>query len=338
MDTRPLVAVTMGDPAGVGPEICAKALALPEVLGAARIVVFGSLEVLDAARDRLGAPTRYARVARPGETPGNPGAVPVVEPVSAPRLSGFFPGRPTPETGDAMVRYILSAVSSALAGDVDAVATCPIHKAAMRQAGYSWPGHTEIFAEKCQAGEVVMMLAGDRLRVVLVTIHLALRDVPGALTTGRVLATIRVTREALRSRFGVPAPRLAVAGLNPHAGEGGLFGDEEARVILPAMDLAREHGVLVEGPFPPDTLFYHAQKGAWDAVVCMYHDQGLIPFKMLHFEDGVNTTLGLPIIRTSVDHGTAYDIAGTGQASEKSLAAAVRMAALQAACAARARP
>jgi 4-hydroxythreonine-4-phosphate dehydrogenase len=172
-----------------------------------------------------------------------------------------------------------------------------------------------------------MMLAGSRLRVALVTIHLPLAQVPGKLTTEAVFKTIRITDDALRSHFGIPKPRLAVAGLNPHAGENGLFGDEEIQIISPAIREAAEAGMDVSGPHPPDTVFHRAIEGQWDAVVCMYHDQGLIPFKMVHFSDGVNVTLGLPIVRTSVDHGTAYDIAGTGKADPGSLVAAIRMAA-----------
>jgi len=176
-----------------------------------------------------------------------------------------------------------------------------------------------------------MMLAGDKLRVVLVTIHIPLKDVPLVLSKEKILQTIIITESSLSKRFGIENPIIAVAGLNPHAGEGSMFGDEEERIILPAVNLAQSQGFDVLGPYPPDTIFYHAQKGLYDAVICMYHDQGLIPFKMIHFADGVNTTLGLPIIRTSVDHGTAYDIAGKGIADPGSLTAAIKMAAEQAA-------
>ncbi|NQT70368.1 MAG: 4-hydroxythreonine-4-phosphate dehydrogenase PdxA, partial [Desulfobacteraceae bacterium] len=189
---------------------------------------------------------------------------------------------------------------------------------------------TELLAERTGSKVFVMMLAGSRLRVVLVTIHIPLKSVPAVLSKERIIQTIRITGRALSDRFGCQDPRLAVAGLNPHAGEEGMFGDEEINIIAPAVQQARSEGFNVAGPSPPDTIFYRAVEGHYDAVVCMYHDQGLIPFKLIHFTDGVNTTLGLPIIRTSVDHGTAYDIAGTGRADPGSLVAAINMAAQQA--------
>ncbi|MFP4476078.1 MAG: 4-hydroxythreonine-4-phosphate dehydrogenase PdxA [Desulfatibacillaceae bacterium] len=329
MNKRPILALTMGDPVGIGPEILARALSRPEVHDSCRPLVAGDLRILEAAAKLVGSDVRYESVASPARMPDERGAVACLD-VSALDPAVCEPGLPTSETGDAMVRYILEAIDLAMAGEVDGVVTGPIHKAAMQAAGHMYAGHTEILAERTGAPKVVMMLAGDRLRVVLVTIHMALRDVPDSVTPDRIVSTMQITHDALRDRFGIPAPRLAVAGLNPHAGEDGLFGDEEARVVAPAMETARGLGMNLEGPFPPDTLFHHALGNRWDAVVCMYHDQGLIPFKMIHFEDGVNTTLGLPIIRTSVDHGTAYDLAGTGRASDSSLVAAIRMAAEQA--------
>ncbi len=207
------------------------------------------------------------------------------------------------------------------------MATAPISKEAMHRAGHDYPGHTELLAELCGTEDYVMMLAGDVLRVALVTIHEALKDVPGLIGRERVLKTIRVTAAGVRRLTGIQQPRLAVLALNPHCGEGGKFGNEEQESILPAVRAAQEEGIDAVGPLSADTLFHFAQQGHYDGVVAMYHDQGLIPLKMLHFDDGVNITLGLPIIRTSVDHGTAYDLAGTGKASEKSLLAAIRMAA-----------
>jgi 4-hydroxythreonine-4-phosphate dehydrogenase len=206
------------------------------------------------------------------------------------------------------------------------MATAPISKRVLQSAGHRYPGHTELLAQLSGVDDVVMMLAGERLRVTLVTIHEALRDVPGLLSRERILRTIRTTAAGL-SRYFVHRPRLAVLALNPHGGEGGIFGREEEEIIAPAIAAAREEALDVRGPFPADTLFHVAVRGAYDAVVCMYHDQGLIPLKLLHFDDGVNVTLGLPIIRTSVDHGTAYDLAGTGRASSASMAAAILMAA-----------
>ncbi len=204
--------------------------------------------------------------------------------------------------------------------------TAPISKEAMKRAGHDYPGHTELLAELCGSDDFVMMLAGDVLRVSLVTIHEALADIPRLITFEQVLKTIRITAAGVARLTGRPRPRLAVLALNPHCGEGGMFGSEEREIIAPAIQAARAEGIDAVGPLSADTLFYFAGQGAYDGVVAMYHDQGLIPLKMLHFDDGVNITLGLPIIRTSVDHGTAYDLVGTGRASEKSILAAIRMA------------
>jgi 4-hydroxythreonine-4-phosphate dehydrogenase len=207
--------------------------------------------------------------------------------------------------------------------------TAPINKEAMNRAGHDYPGHTELLAELTGSRDFVMMLAGDRLRVTLVTIHEALADVPRLITRERVLSTIRITHHDLH-RYFRPNPRIAVLALNPHCGEGGMFGREDQLIIRPAVEAARAEGVDATGPLSADTLFHFAVQGDYDAVVCMYHDQGLIPLKLLHFDDGVNVTLGLPIIRTSVDHGTAYNLAGSGAASEQSMVAAIRMAAAMA--------
>jgi 4-hydroxythreonine-4-phosphate dehydrogenase len=226
-----------------------------------------------------------------------------------------------------MADYINWACDACLAGDAGGMVTAPINKQALQAAGIEFPGHTELLAERCGGAEVVMMLAGTRLRVCLVTTHCALREVPLYLTQERILTTLRITAHSLQEQLGLKQPRLAVLALNPHAGEGGLFGDEEQRHIVPAIAAARAEGLAASGPHSADTLFWFAVQGLYDAVICMYHDQGLIPLKLLHFEDAVNVTLGLPIVRTSVDHGTAYDLAGTGQANPASLIAAVDMAA-----------
>jgi 4-hydroxythreonine-4-phosphate dehydrogenase len=226
-----------------------------------------------------------------------------------------------------MVRYIERAVKLALADEVAAMVTCPINKGLMRQAGYAYEGHTQLIAHLTGREEFVMMLAGESLRVALVTIHCPLKEVHRILTTKMVYRTIRITHRALQEDFGFPEPRIGVAALNPHGGEGGLFGAEEAEVIQPAVRKAQEEGMPILGPLPADTIFHKASAGGFDAVVAMYHDQGLIPLKLLHFSDAVNITLGLPIIRTSVDHGTAYDIAGTWKANPSSLIQAVRLAA-----------
>jgi 4-hydroxythreonine-4-phosphate dehydrogenase len=325
----PIIGITMGDPVGIGPEITAAALSRPEIHDLCRPLVLGDAGVMKKALALKEIDLVLNPVDRPGQGIYRPGTLDLL---ALTRLteSQVVPGRPDPGTGRAMLDYITTAADLALSGEIQAMVTCPITKTAMKLAGSRFHGHTELIAHRTGTRDFAMMLAGDRLRVVLVTIHIPLSEVSAALSVEGVLRTIRITGDSLKRRFGIPRPRIAVAGLNPHAGESGLFGPEEATVIGPAVRLAVGEGYETEGPLPPDTLFFHAARGRWDAVVCMYHDQGLIPFKMLHFEDGVNTTLGLPIIRTSVDHGTAYDIAWKGIADHRSLTQAIRMAALQA--------
>jgi 4-hydroxythreonine-4-phosphate dehydrogenase len=226
-----------------------------------------------------------------------------------------------------MVTYIRKGVEYIKEGWLDGITTCPISKDALNQAGYQFPGHTEMLAHLTASENYAMMMAGSSLKVTLVTIHCPLREVPEIISVARVLNLIKITHRALKVDFGVHSPRIAIAGLNPHAGENQLFGNEEVHAIAPAISLAQEKGMDVSGPYPPDTVFFKATRGDFDAVVCMYHDQGLIPFKLLHFNDGVNVTLGLPIVRTSVDHGTGYDIAGKGVANPDSLGEAVKLAA-----------
>ena len=326
---RPVVGITMGDPVGIGPEIVLKALNDEAVFHECRPLVFGDSGWLEYVSETLQSRLRLNPVDSPAEGVFEPGCVDVIS-VSDLSLGTSPWGKPTRQTGLAMVAYILRAVEAAGAGTVDAVVTSPINKKAMAMAGVDFPGHTELIAHRTGTPKVVMMLAGKTLRVVLVTIHVPIQKVPEMITPQRIHDTILLTDRSLKERFGIPRPRLAVAALNPHAGEGGMFGDEEREIITPALEKAGEAGIQVSGPHPPDTVFYQAAQGRFDAVICMYHDQGLIPFKLLHFEDGVNTTLGLPIIRTSVDHGTAYDIAGRGKADPGSLKAAVFMAAEQA--------
>jgi 4-hydroxythreonine-4-phosphate dehydrogenase len=229
--------------------------------------------------------------------------------------------------GEAAFAAIIEAVRLVQTGDAAGLVTAPISKAHVVAAGHDFPGHTELLAQLAGGVPVRMMMAGPRLRVVLVTTHLRLADVPRALSRETVLETISITARSLQDRLGIAKPRLAVTGLNPHAGEHGLFGDEETRLILPAVRAARRRGITVTEPLAADGLFAHAAGGAYDAIICMYHDQGLAPFKLLHFADGVNVTLGLPFVRTSPDHGTAFDIAGSGRADPRSMIAAVQMAA-----------
>lgn len=326
---RPLI-ITMGDPTGIGPELIVKALLAGAFDGLDRpLVIAGDTGVMRrAARlfdvtaslealvsDGLGTHRLYL-----GERHLT------VQPLSVLDAESLRYGAPTAACGQAMLDYVVWACDRCQAGEAAGMVTAPISKAAIRRAGAPFPGHTELLAERCGVGKVVMMLGGDRLKVCLVTTHLPLRNVPPALSQQEIFDTLWITASAFRSFFGIAQPRLAVLGLNPHAGEGGVFGDEEARLIAPAIAAAQAIGIDASGPHSADTLFHFAAQGHYDAVVAMYHDQGLAPLKLLHFEDAVNVTLGLPIVRTSVDHGTAYDLAGTGTASEKSLIAAVHLA------------
>jgi 4-hydroxythreonine-4-phosphate dehydrogenase len=324
----PVIGITMGDPAGVGPEIIVKALSDPEMHRICRPVVFGDAGALTmnlkASRDLT-----VQEISHPSEAAGKSGRIDLIA-VCKLAEECLTPGVPKGEGGTAMVNAVVAAVEMAKKGEIAAVVTCPINKALMQQAGLCFEGHTQLIASMTDSRDYVMMLAGDRLRVALVTIHCALKDVPSLLSTEKVYKTIAVTSKALARDFGIIAPRIAVAGLNPHAGESGLFGSEEDSIIGPAVKGAVSDGYVCEGPYPPDTVFHRAASGEFDAVVAMYHDQGLIPLKLLHFRDAVNVTLGLPIIRTSVDHGTAYDIAGKGQADPSSLKAAVKMAVMMA--------
>lgn len=329
-DNRPIVGITMGDPVGIGPELICLALNQPEVYDIARPLVIGDVQVLEHARLITRSPHLFVTVNSPGAGAYKPGCIDVLN-VSNINPSFISWGRPTEKTGKAMEKYITTAIDKALNGDIAAIATCPINKTAMNLAKSRYHGHTELLADRTGTNDYAMMMAGSRLRVVLVTIHIPLAMVPVSLTIEKIITIIKITDNSLRERFGIKRPKIVVAGLNPHSGEAGMFGDEERRIIEPAVTRSKAEDIDVSGPYPPDTIFYKALNGSWDAVVCMYHDQGLIPFKMIHFSDGVNTTLGLPIIRTSVDHGTAYDIAGKGIADPGSLIEAIKLAAGQAA-------
>jgi 4-hydroxythreonine-4-phosphate dehydrogenase len=282
---KPRVAITVGDPAGIGPEIAARAASDSRVVAVCEPVLYGP-----------------------------------------PTGATFAIGQLSAEAGRAAHDAIVRAVDDAKDGTVAAIATAPINKEAFRLAGLPWAGHTDLLAHLTGARDVAMMFHSDELRVVLATIHVPLADVPRLLTTSLMERTIALTAREL-PRFDKVAPRIAVAGLNPHASEHGLFGREEAEAITPAIETCRKHGVDVSGPFPADTVFVRARRGEFDVVIACYHDQGLIPVKLVAFGKAVNVTLGLPIIRTSVDHGTAFDIAGKGVADPESLIAAVLLAA-----------
>ncbi len=323
---RPILALTMGDPVGVGPEIIVKTLADARIYQVCRPLVIGDLPALERARQALDPALKIHLADRPGVGRYQSGTIDLMA------LSQLAPhdleyGRPTPASGAAMVSYILMAIDLALVQKAAGLVTAPISKISMKLSGYDYPGHTELLADKTGTPEFAMMLAGGDFRVVLATIHCALSEVPGRLTQEGLVRLFHLTSRALDRDFGLAGVPLGVAALNPHASEEGMFGHEEADIIIPAVKEAQTAGLAVEGPFPADTLFWRHYHGEFAAIICMYHDQGLIPLKLLHFMDGVNVTLGLPIIRTSVDHGTAYNLAGTGRAAPDSLKAAVLMAA-----------
>jgi 4-hydroxythreonine-4-phosphate dehydrogenase len=338
--TQPL-AITLGDPAGIGPEIIAKAASQGELQNC---VVFGDPAHLQRALDVLGMTDWRLQVLQPvvGLSAANePCTIAVADPMLWPSLpqvdqasSSLVPwGQVSARAGMLAAQAVVAAAQAALRGEVSGVVTAPLHKEALAAAGVDYPGHTELLQAQAAAFKGVaiadmpvrMMLANDELRTVLVSIHVSLREALELVTTERVLQTIRITHESLSKLLGHP-PRIAVAGLNPHAGEGGLFGREDIDHIAPAVAQARALGINASGPHAPDTVFMRARAGEFDVVVAMYHDQGLIPVKYLGLDEGVNVTLGLPLVRTSPDHGTAFDLAGTGRADPASLLAALRMA------------
>jgi 4-hydroxythreonine-4-phosphate dehydrogenase len=322
---RALLAITMGDPAGVGPEIVLKALRHTHVYRRCRPLVLGDRRILERAAPWTGSPgLDFDAVDHPAAGRYTPGVITLLDLANAP--PGACPtGQVSAAAGRAAAEYVFRACDLAMAGAVDAVVTAPLNKAAMNLAGFAYAGHTELLAERTGAREVSMLLVGPKLRVVHVSTHVALAEAIRRVTRSRVETVIDLAHTSCLA-LGIPAPRIAVAGLNPHAGEGGLFGDQEEREIQPAVRAARARGLNVSDPQPPDTVFLRAVKGEFDVVVAMYHDQGHIPMKLLAFDSGVNVSIGLPIIRTSVDHGTAFDIAGSGQAREDSLLAAIDVA------------
>jgi len=323
--TRPRIAITMGDAAGVGPEVIMKALAHPEVYAQCRPLVVGDARRLERAGGIVGVRLAVRAIATPGEARYESGAVDCIDLAAIPETTPF--GKLSMACGDAAYRFIERAVALALAGDVDAVCTAPINKEALNAAGHHYPGHTELLAELTGTAEVSLMLMAPGLRVIHVTTHIGLLDAIERIDAGLVERTIARGRDLLQ-RAGTAEPRIAVCGINPHAGEGGLFGrGEEETKIVPAIKACRDRGWRVEGPLPADTLFYRARKGDFDLIVAMYHDQGHGPVKAVAFDTGVNVTAGLPVLRTSVDHGTAFDIAGTGKADERSMLEALRQAA-----------
>ena len=331
-NARPVIAITMGDPAGIGAEVIVKALADPEVRKLARFVIYGMNEQLSYAADLAEIEVFWWRLQHdsPRATYDLVHDVVVLDYDEISLLSSGA-AKPTRQGGAASLRFIDDAILAAQKpagepGHVDAVVTAPVCKESWMLAGCKFPGHTELFQHRTKAKRVCMMFNAPKLNVILATVHIALMDVRNKLTIGSVFDPIDLGHQACR-RMGIDKPRIAVCGLNPHASENGMFGDEEERIITPAIEMARSHGIDARGPFPGDTIFIDAVAGKYDLVVAMYHDQGLIPVKLLGWDDAVNVSLGLPIIRTSVDHGTAFNIVGQNKASAGSMKAAIRLAA-----------
>lgn len=323
-EQRPLLAITLGDPAGIGPEIVLKGLQHEPVFARSRPLVIGDRRILDRAAGWLQLSPRYESVTDPAAGRYAAGTVPLLD-LSNAQPQEIPVGQVSAAAGRAAVEYVNRACDLALAGQVEAIVTAPLNKAAMHKAGFLYPGHTELLAERTSAQRVSMLLVGPNLRVVHVSTHVSLEEAIRRVTPERVLEVIGLAQHSCQA-LGIDSPRIAVAGLNPHASEGGLFGNREETHIQPAIEQARAKGWDVSDPQPPDTVFLRSTKGEFDIVVAMYHDQGHIPMKLLAFDSGVNVSIGLPIIRTSVDHGTAFDIAGTGQAREESLLAAIHVA------------
>ncbi len=301
--SKPYIAITMGDPSGVGPEICLKAIADQRVINNCNPIIFGDTDILRKVADQCNLPM-------PAEQ--------LINNLKACDANTVEPGKVQKDCGIAAYRYIESAVNAASSGDITAIATAPINKHALKLAGIQEPGHTEILARLTNSNHVCMMMASDEIIVTLATIHISIADVPALLTTDNIVRAIDLTAQTLAT-LKKAERRITVCGLNPHAGEQGMFGTEEESIISPAIEKSRANGITLTGPLPPDTAFTLEMRAQTDAYIVMYHDQGLIPFKMLSFETGVNITLGLPIVRTSVDHGTAFDIAWKNKASHESM-------------------
>jgi 4-hydroxythreonine-4-phosphate dehydrogenase len=321
----PKIGITRGDPTGIGPEIIVKALSMKEPFEACRPIVFGDQGVLAKTIRQLSLSTTLEVVEKIPEE-GYFSQKIFLLPLSQLEVASLQYGKPDRKCGEAMVKYIEEAVKRVMRGQLTAITTGPINKQAINAAGYAFSGHTELLAHLTQSSSVAMMFLGSRWKVVFVTTHIPLKDVSKWISTSRVLSTIQITDSGLKKYFGIPRPKVAVLGLNPHCGEEGLLGEEEKTAIIPAIAEARSQGWETEGPFPADSFFKLSSHTHFDAVISMYHDQGLIPMKMLDDQEAVNFTLGLPFIRTSVGHGTAYDIAGKGWADPTNLVKALLVA------------
>lgn len=322
---RPIVGLTMGDPAGIGPEVVVKAMNEASLYDECRPLAIGDANTLRRTAVALGLALSVNVVADPADGRYAHGTLDVLQ-ATTDDLSGIAPGKVQPAAGKAAAECVIKATNLALAGKIEAIATAPLNKDALNQAGFHYPGHTEMLADLTGTTDFSLTLIAGKLRVIHVTTHVSMRQALDMIDRARVLRIVRLADRFCRY-LGITEPRIAVAGFNCHAGENGLFGREEIDHIAPAIEEARAQGIKTSGPWPGDTIFYRASQGEFDMVVAMYHDQGHIPVKMLGFEAGVNTTAGLPIIRTSVDHGTAFDIAGHGKASHGSMVEAVRLGA-----------
>lgn len=319
-----VIGITMGEPLGIGPEIIVKALYDPFLRRGIKFIIFGMDEFLGYAADMKEIEPFWGRCQHEKISRDFPHNIIVADydDYTVPMLVNG----PSKAGGEVSLRFCVDAIEAARAGIIDAIVTAPISKASWKLAGSEWPGHTELLAAKCKSPRKAMMFVAGPLKIALATIHEALFDLRNKFTIGCVYEPIDLLNMALQEFFGIKNPKIAVAGLNPHAGEGGQFGDEEQRIISPAILIAQEMGIKCSGPYPADTLFVRAAAGEFDGVVAMYHDQGMIPVKLLAFKDAVNITIGLPIIRTSPAHGTAFDIAGKGVADESSFKAAIKLA------------
>ncbi|MGE5619392.1 MAG: 4-hydroxythreonine-4-phosphate dehydrogenase PdxA [Sphingomonadaceae bacterium] len=324
-DTRPILGVTMGDPSGSGPEILVKALTTPEVRSICRPIVVGDGATMRQAARVVGADVPIRSIDRVADAKHDDNAIEVLD-LHNVDLAQLQYGKIQAMSGEAAFQSIVKAVELAKSGETAAVVTSGIHKESMNLAGHHYEGHTEILADLCGVKSVCMLLVAGSFRVTHVSTHCSLRQAIERAKKPRIMDVIRLTDQAVK-RLGIAEPRIAVAGLNPHSGEGGLFGDEEILEITPAIEAAKAEGYNVVGPIPPDTVFFRMTEGQYDAVVAMYHDQGHIPTKVLSFDEGVNVTLGLPIIRTSVDHGTVFGKAGKGTARPASMIAALKLGA-----------
>jgi 4-hydroxythreonine-4-phosphate dehydrogenase len=322
--SKPIIGITMGDPAGIGPEICAKAVTNTEIQAFANCLVIGDRKAMRQGIKVAKIPNiEINPIKKVSEAKFERGVIDVLDLKNV--SASLKIGQVSKAAGKAAVEYIEKAIRLARDGKIDAIATAPINKEAIRKAGFKYQGHTEILAARTKAKNYAMMFVSDTLWIMLVTTHLPLKEVSKHLDKGKILKRIKLAHETLY-KLRDKKPRIGVAGLNPHAGEAGIFGDEEIKIIKPAVDAAKKLGINVKGPISPDAIFYLANIGMFDIVIAMYHDQGLIPLKLLSFNHSVNVTVGLPIIRTSVDHGTGFDIAGKGWAKPMSLIEAIKVA------------